>query len=172
MKYKRFRWKRGAVYGIPLADASFGVCQAVDTMMTNVVYIAVFSYHFDELPNVVPNLAKENILSLGATWRQQLNNGSWPGIGVTEPVVEKCDFPNEATADNGYIGAKHSEAGLYAKFLSACFGLTPWNTMFDQDYWEEYLNTMNARPDRIKILDPNARTKYRTEILGIEAEQR
>ncbi len=169
MKYKRSRWKQGSVYAIPLADGSFGICQAIDSMMKNIIYIAVFSYHFDEVPTEIPSLKKEDILSLGATWRQHLNNGSWATIGVTDPIVEKRDFPNEAFAPS-YVGAKHSDGGLFSKFLSACFGLRPWNTMAKEDYFEAYLNTNNRRPSKLKILDPEARMKYRSEVLGFEAK--
>lgn len=168
MGFKRVRWKQGTVYGIPLADGSFGLCQAIDAMMTNIIYIAVFSYRFESLPEHAPILDKKNILSLGATWRQSLNNGSWAFIGVCDPVLEKSMFPNENFADVGYVGAKHSDAGLYSKFLSACFGITPWNTMSEHDYWEEYLNTKNARPNTIIVLDTEARDSYRRNILGIK----
>ncbi|OIQ43607.1 MAG: hypothetical protein BM560_05505 [Roseobacter sp. MedPE-SWde] len=138
-------------------------------MRENVIYIAVFSYNFDDIPTEIPSLEEEDILSLGATWRQDLNNGSWATIGVSDPVVEKRDFPNEAFAPS-YVGATYSDGGVFSRFLSACFGLIPWNSMADEDCFEAYLNTNNRRPSKLRILDPEARVKYRSDVLGIEAE--
>ena len=168
MSFKRVRWKSGSVYAIPLTDGSFGICQAIDTMMPNVIYIAVFSYKFDELPEEIPPLNKRDVLNLGATWKQSLNNGSWAGLGETFPIVQKSDFPNEQFAHDGYIGAKNADAGVFSKFLSACFGLIPWNTMFDPNYWEEYLNTPHKRPEGIRVLNQEKREKYRVEVMGIK----
>lgn len=168
MSFKRVRWKPGTVYAIRLTDGSFGICQAIDTMMPDVIYIAVFSYRFDKVPDVVPVLDSKDVLNLGATWKQSLNNGTWAGLGEASPVAEKSDFPNEQFAHDGYIGAKHSDVGIYSNFLSACFGLIPWNTMFDPNYWEEYLNTPHIRPESIKILSKTERKKYRFEVMGIK----
>lgn len=165
MKYKRKIWKPGAVYGLPLTDGSFGVCQAIEAMWPTVIYIAVFSHRFEHLPAEVPPLNRDDVLSLGATWRPQLNNGSLPFLGSAAPVVSKRDFPNEAFSEIGYVGAQHSDIGLYSDFLDACFGLTPWNTMFEEDWWENYLNTKHPRPPAIRTLDAQAREKYRAEML-------
>lgn len=125
MKFRRSRWKPGTVYGIPLADGSFGIGQSIDAMWESVIYIAVFSYHFDRLPVAPPHLEAEDILSLGAVLRPDLNNGSWATIGIAEPIVGKQDFPNEAFSTSGYVGAEFSSGGVFSEFLSACFGLTP-----------------------------------------------
>ena len=169
MSFKRARWEQGSVYAIPLKDGSFGVCQAIDLMMPNVVYIAVFSYQFKELPETIPPLSRSDILSLGATWKQELNNGTWASLGKCEPVVVKSDFPNEEFAEDGYVGAVTSDAGIYSNFLAACFGLTPWNTMFDPNYWDEYLNSGSSRPSSVNILSEVARNKYRSEELGVKS---
>ena len=160
MQFKRARWKSGSVYGVPLAGDGYGICQAIENMLPNAVYIAVFSYHFEKAPANLPPLDKRDILSLGATWKQQLNNGTWLHLGVSEPVVRKIEFPNEKYAANGYVGAQHSDAGLYSKFLSACFGLIPWNGMFREDFWEDYLNARHPRPSGIWLLDSEEREKY------------
>ncbi len=169
MSFKRVRWKQGSVYGIPLDDGGFGLCQAIDLMMPNVVYIAVFSYQFKELPETIPPLNRSDILSLGATWKQDLNNGKWASIGICEPIVGKSEFPNEAFAEDGYIGAVTSDSGLYSKFLAACFGLEPWNTMFDPKYWDKYLNSDNTRPSSVNVLSEDARNQYRNEVMGIKS---
>ncbi|NNN99465.1 hypothetical protein FKQ62_08255 [Vibrio sp. B1-2] len=169
MSFKRVRWEQGSVYGIPLEDGSFGICQAIDLMMPNVVYIAVFSYQFKELPETIPTLKRSDILSLGATWKQDLNNGTWASIAKCEPIVRKADFPNEAFAEDDYIGAVTSDSGLYSEFLAACFGLIPWNTMFKPNYWDEYLNSGKSRPSSVKVLSEDARNKYRSEVMGVKS---
>ena len=166
-KFKRTKWKPGTVYGVPLKDGSFGIAQAIDEMMPTVIYVALFSDRFDTLPRNSDILIEENIISLTATWRQDLNNGSWAKIGDLDPVVSKNSFPNEKFASSGYVGAFHSDAGLLSDFLSAYHGLEPWNVMYEPDYWEQYLNTNKPKPSSILILNSEERSTYRKEVLGI-----
>lgn len=67
MKFRRSRWKPGTVYGIPLADGSFGIGQSIDAMWESGIYIAVFSYHFDRLPVAPPPLGSGRY---SVTWRR------------------------------------------------------------------------------------------------------
>ncbi len=156
------------VFGLPLEDGSFGIAQAIDSMWENVVYVAIFSDRFDELPESIVNLDPENIVSLGATWKQDLNNGSWAKIGTLHPVVTKSQFPNEKYADSGYVGATNSDAGLFCKFLSAYHGLKPWNVMHQEDYWDKYLNAGKGAPSTIIVLNAQQREKCRLEVMGVK----
>lgn len=128
-KFKRTRWKEGMVFGIPLDDGSFGLAQAIGLLMENIVHVAVFSIRFKDLPSTVHSLDKRDIVSLNATWTQDLNSGTWTKLGILEPCVEKSDFPNQKLKDRGLVGVKCSDAGLFSKFLSSYHGLRPWNEM-------------------------------------------
>jgi hypothetical protein len=163
---KRILWAPGATYAVPLTDGSFGLAQAVDAMMENVIYVALFADRFSELPVGPPPLRRESIVSLTATWRQHLNRGDWPFLGQASLCVGKSAFPNERFARNGYVGAKHADAGLLAQFLSAYHGLLPWNAMYLEDYYDKFLAPGVSRPANAVILDSAARTAYQITHFG------
>lgn len=164
---KRVRWAPGAVYAVPLTDGSYGLAQAIDAMMVNVIYVALFAARLPAVPEVVPELRPETIVSLAATWRQDLDRGDWPYVGGAPLVVRKAAFPNERFAASGYVGAKHYDAGILADFLSAYHGLLPWNVMHVEDYYDRLLAPGVPRPDTAQLLDPAARAAYRAEHFGV-----
>ena len=168
MTGKRSRWAPGAVYAVPLADGSFGFAQAIDAMMDNVIYVALFDNRVHEAPSGPPVLDRQRVVSLAATWRQHLNRGDWAPLGVVAPVVRKSDFPNERFARAGYVGAKHYDAGILADFLSAYQGLLPWNVLYDEGYYDHLLAPGVARPSTVRVLDGEARTAYRSAQAGRE----
>jgi immunity protein 26 of polymorphic toxin system len=157
---KRVRWSPGAVYAVPLSDGSFGIAQAIDAMMVNVIYVALFAHRFAELPTTLPLLQRNHIVSLTATWRQHLNRGDWPYLEHAPLSVAKSSFPNERFARDGYVGAKHADAGILALFLSAYHGLVPWNVMYRDDYYDQFLAPGVPRPTQAVILDHAARAAY------------
>lgn len=166
--YPKSRWKPGMVYAVPLCDGSFGVAQAVDSMMTNIIYVAIFSIRHESLPSAAPLLSPETAVALLATWRQALNRGDWPALGLAAPVFQKHQFANESFASSGYVGAKHYDAKIIANLLSAFHGLTPWNVMADERYFESMLSS-GVAPASAIILSPAERDAYRREHFGVGA---
>ena len=158
---KRTRWAPGVVYAVPLTDGSYGVAQAVDAMMVNVIYVALFRSRLQSLPDASPSLSRSDVVALTATWRRDLENGDWPVLGSADLAVEKAEFPNERFASKGYIGAKHFDAELLAEFLSAYHGLLPWNVSYEEDAYDQMLAPGICRPDSAIVLDPEARNAYR-----------
>lgn len=167
---KRVSWAAGAVYAVPLGDGSYGLAQAIDAMMVNVIYVALFAARVPELPAAPPPLRREAVVALTATWRQHLNRGDWPYIGEAATVVRKGAFPSEQFAKAGYVGARHYDAGLLAKFLAAYHGLLPWNVMHVEDYYDRLLAPGVSRPAAAVLLDPAARAAYRAEKFGIDPD--
>ena len=119
------------------------------------------------IPEKIERLDKGNVISLYATWKQDLNNGTWAKVAILPPIVAKSDFPNEKFASSGYAGAKHSSAGLFNEFLAAYHGFVPWNVMADEDYWDSYLNAGKSRPDNVILLTKAQRMEYRSSVMGI-----
>jgi hypothetical protein len=151
------------VYAVPLEDGSFGFAQAVEAMMANIVYVALLGVRRPGRPDAVPALTPGDIVSLAATWRQDLNRGDWPQLGPAPLVVTKVDFPNERFAQARYVGAKHYDAGILADFLSAYHGLLPWNVLYEEDYYDRLLPPGVARPPNAVVLSPAERESYRLE---------
>ncbi len=165
-RFKRTRWKEGMVFAVPIEDGRFCLAQAVSDYMPNVIYVSLFSNVYEEIPEQTPVLKNENIISLVATWKQNLNNGSWAKIGVAPVLVNQSQFPNEKFAQNGYVGAKNYDSGLLEDFLSAYHGITPWNVMFKENYWESLLAPGVEVPSSAEILAPEEREKYRNDMLN------
>jgi len=159
------------VYAVPLTDGSFGVAQAGEAQgeFINVIYVALFADRYTRIPDELPALKRDSAVSLVATWRQALNRGEWPALGVAREMFKKSEFPNERYARQGYVGAKTYDAGLLADFLSAFHGLLPWNVMHDPAYYDYLLRPELARPQSARILNERERDNYRREVLKIGA---
>ena len=170
-KRKQPRWKTGMVYAVPLKDGSFGIAQSGDAQgeFINVIYVALFADRYTHIPDEAPPLNRDAAISLTATWRQALNRGEWPSLGVAPEIFKKSEFPNERYARKGYVGAKNYDAGLLADFLSAFHGLLPWNVMHDPSYYDGFLRPGLPRPQSVRILEEREREIYRREVLKIGA---
>ncbi len=166
---KRPRYKPGMVYAVPLADGSFGVAQAGHRMFSTVIYVALFLDRFETAPVTPPALDESKIISLTATWRRDLNKGEWVPLGVSELTPSLMNHPAEALAAGGYVGARHCDASLLAKFLSACHGALPWNVMYDPSFYEALLISGASRPAHAVILGEEERANYRREVFGVGA---
>jgi hypothetical protein len=83
-RFRRTWWKPGAVFGVPLADDRLSIAQAIAPMMENVIYVALLSDLIDSPSESLPPISRVNVISLIATWRQSLNNGSWASLGVED----------------------------------------------------------------------------------------
>jgi hypothetical protein len=155
-------------YAVPLSDGSFGIAQAGEAMMTNVIYVALFSNRLPVLSDRPPELERQSAVALSATWRRALNRGDWPSLQQIPEAFHKADFPNERFAP-GYVGAKHHDAGVLRDFLCAYHGLIPWNAMHDPAFYDHLLLSGLKRPDGAVLLDDQARAKYRREAFGVDA---
>jgi len=157
------------VYAVPLTDGSFGIAQAGEAQgpFVNVIYVALFADRYTHMPDKVLDLKRGSALSLTATWRQALNRGEWPSLGVAPEMFKTSEFPNERYANKGYVGAVNYDAGLLADFLSAFHGLLPWNVMHDPAYYDGLLRPGLPRPQSVRILDERERENYRREVLKI-----
>lgn len=165
---KHLRYKPGMVYAVPLADGTFGLAQAGEAMWPNVIHVALYLDRYPDMPVGVPSLARENVVSLVATWKKDLNKGAWLPLGIAAQAAARHEFPNEALAQQGYIAAKHYDAGILAEFLSAFHGLLPWNVMFDPAYYDKLLAPGAPRSDKIRMLSDADRTAYRREVFNTD----
>ena len=166
---KNPRYKPGMVYAVPLSDGSFGIAQAGSAMWPNVIYIALYADRYDELPTSTPPLSRLRAISLSATWKKDLNKGTWVPLGIREEEHKLAEFPNEAHAEQGYVGAKHCDAGILSEFLSAYHGLLPWNAMHDPNYYDQLLVRNAPRSDKLVILGEAERVAYRRDVFGVGA---
>lgn len=170
---KRVKWEFGDIFAVPLTDGSFGACQAAYDVMPHVVDCAFFSLRFHTLPVQAPAVTPEDVIALLAVWKNPLKNGSWPKIGHASPVLPASSFPNQLLIQkaNG-VGVKHSNEPLIEGFLSAWHALQPWNTLYEEDYYDKLLAPGVVRPANAVILDARARAEWRDrEARELEAKR-
>jgi hypothetical protein len=167
--FKRSRWQSGMVYAIPLSDGSFCFAQAAAAAMANVIDIAILARRVHELPSHVPDLSRQEVVALGATWRQHLNRGQWHAIGISASIVPIEEFPNQRLLKAGAVGIQHMDAGLWEKLLDAWYGLRPWNVMYEEDYFDKKLAPGVCRPASAIVLSSDDRERFRAQSLASNA---
>jgi len=165
---KRVKWKNGYVYALPLTDGSYSVAQAIDSMMPNIGYCAVFNYRFSCFPPSVPALNKRNIIALLAVTKVSIKIERWSILGEATLAAKKKDFPNERFARKGYVGSVTYDSGLIEDLVSGYYALIPWNALFEETFYDEMLLHGIKRPTSVVILSVEERQKYRENILGIK----
>ncbi len=148
MPKKRIVWNIGDVFAVKLSNDLYCIGQILDLQMKNVVRCAFFneSYSTSEL-SVNKLCSTENLISLVATTKEQLDYGIWEIIGNKNVEISKEKYPNEQYRDKGWIGAKIYDAAIVETFLEAYYGLIPWDSWADPQYFDKLLIDTSKKPD-------------------------
>lgn len=159
--FKRSRWKPGNVYGLPLADRSFGIAQAVVASpgLSGVINVAVFDHRYPSLADCRPTVARERVIALLGTWRAEMNGGWWALIGWAEPCVRADEFTNLQLGS--LVGHTHHSGGVLENLVSAYHGLLPWNVNYREDYYDALLAPGVIRPKTARVLSATELATYR-----------
>jgi hypothetical protein len=146
---KRIKWDYGDVFGVPLADGTFGLIQAIDHWMPRWIYTAVTDGRITSLIATGAVTQPGKLIALLAVDDAPLDFGGFPRVGRALPMARRRDFPNEAFGDSAYVGAKSYTGGIVAAFLSAWHKLAPWNVYKDEAYFDKLLISGVARPSNV-----------------------
>ena len=146
---KKVQWKPGDLFGVALPDGQYVLGQALGVMgeFTNVVNCAFFDIRFQ--PSVVsnaPSLELSKLIAVVSTTRDLLDGGYWPIVAHAPISINKRDWPNEQFARKGYVGAETHGSGIVRNFLSAYYGLFPWNGYKDPEYFDKLLMSPSKKP--------------------------
>lgn len=161
-------WNTGDVFFVPLCDGSFTFGQVLNkNQCTCVVY---------EFRSLIPqSITQANfsglkpISILHLSNGDFLNNGHWGILFNEKPTLNP---------DSGH-GGKMNEIGSVSygsckaltDLAEAYWGLTPWNTLYKEDYYDKMLLKNVSRPKTAMILNSADRNKYRKEKYGIEEKE-
>lgn len=160
--YKRSKWEPGMIYAVPLADGTFGYVQAIAEAMVNVIDVVVLSTRSSSLLSPPPKVERAEVISLAATWRQDLNCGNWAALGVSTLAVDPLDMPNQKILRSGtVVGIKHSSGALISSLIEAWHGLVPWNVLAEEDYFDSKLAPGIRRPSTARLLSAPDREAFR-----------
>ncbi len=144
---KRVPWEPGDLFGVPLADGSFGIVQAVDPWLPEGgVYAAVTDQRAATFPSDTALAPNTRVIALVEVVDNAFDRGWFPRIGPAAPLARRADFPNERFARSGYVGAKSYTGGIVADFLSAWHGLASWTAYKDPEYFDKLLVDGIERP--------------------------
>jgi hypothetical protein len=149
MAKKKTVWKNGDIFQIELKDGSNVFGQVLDLQMKNVVRCAFFNEKSDSDYVQDKNCQLENLISLIATTREQLDYGVWKIVGYKEVDIPIENFPNESFRVNRWIGAKHYDASIVEEFLDAFYALVPWDDWADPNYLDKLLVDPSKKPRNV-----------------------
>lgn len=144
---KKQKWKVGDAFLIPLDDGSFSVGQilAVPKGAMGSVLCGFFLSRASEGQAVEVDVPR--MISILFVTPDGLNGGQWKLLSQNFRVDLSGYTDLERLERSGYVGLKVIGAGIVEKFLSACFGLYPWNGFYKQDYLDGFLLPNVSRPD-------------------------
>lgn len=151
MAKKAIKFGPGNVFLIPLEDKeTYGVGQVIE--ITKEALNSVICGFYDlrvgrdfDVTEAVP----ERLIAVQFTTPDLLENGVWPIVGQAEPVNPNDYFDLDGLKANGYIGAEIEGSAIIRKFLSAYFGLIPWNCYYRDDYFDGMMLYPENKPKEI-----------------------
>lgn len=153
-KKKNIKWENNDVFAIPLENGAFTICQVLDLQMVNIVRIAVYD---EKILNVnavkLDNFCNsEDLISLIACSREQLDYGVWKILGNKEQSIPISKFPNEQYRTNGWVGAKHYDAAIIEDFVNAFYALIPWDDWGNPLYLDSLLVDKGKKPQNLLFI--------------------
>ena len=161
-------WDTGDVFVIKLSNESFTIGQVLDKKYCT---CALFDFHSKIKTVLTPmdfkKLKPISILHLSNG--DLLNNGNF-GILFNEKVILN---PNIGTGGKmGEIGSiSYGGCGMLTDLAEVYYGLYPWNTLYEEDYYDKMLLKGMKRPKKAIVLNPTERRKFRKEKYGIEDKE-
>lgn len=146
------KYIEGDVFLIPLTDGSFAIGQLVK--ITKEALNSVICAFYDlrlETPNDYSTefLDDGNIISVQFVTPDLLKRGVWKVVDSRADInlYEYIDL--DEIIEKKYIGVDIIGSGNIRNFLSAYFGLYPWNFWFKPDYCDLLLLDHVSKPDNL-----------------------
>jgi hypothetical protein len=158
-------WDTGDAFIVPLIDGSFTIGQVLSK---NHCTCVVYDIRSLTLPTITQTEFKalKPISILHLSNGDFLNNGHW-GVLFNEKVTLNPDSGHGGRF--GEIGSlSYGGCEVLTDLANAYWGLTPWNTLGKEDYYDKMLLKNVSRPTTANILNSVDRQKYRLEKYGIE----
>ncbi len=155
MPRRKTKWKDEDVFAVPLSNSSFAVGQVLDLMMVNQVRLALYDEPAltMEAIDVAAACNPQRLISLVASSREQLDYGVWKILGNKPMSMPLSRYPNEQFRHNGWVGAKHYDAGLVEDFLEAYYALRYWDNWFNPNYLDVFLVDGSKRPPNVILIN-------------------
>jgi hypothetical protein len=159
----RRRWQCGSVFAVPLPDGTFGLVQALDPVLANVVDCALLAARLEIYNAVVSELRPGDVIAVLGTWKRALQSAHWRAITEIEPLFDPLATPNRQrlARRSGGEGVAWVDAQFVADLLAAWHGLVPWNVLADPLAYDKCLLVGIHRPLTARVLPFEERRTYR-----------
>lgn len=153
------KWKVGDVFSLKLKDSTFMFGQIIGTNLTpKSPTCAIFEIRRSTETVSFDELKGSRVISVQNTSGECLNDKTFKVLFNTELLADiKQANKSKSTGDGNLLC-----------LCNAYYGLEPWNVMYKDTYYDEMLLKGVERPQRIVLLDKDARNKYRLEHFGID----
>jgi len=153
------KWKIGDVLSIPLLNKTFSFGQIVGTHLTKrSPILALFDIQKDEQIVSIEELKNVKAISVYNSDEEEICNHSFKVL-INYEVLVSPERVKDKESSGG--AALDSIANVY-------FGLEPWNVMYKDDYYDDYLLPDIKRPKNIIWLAKDERDDYRRKKFKID----
>lgn len=161
---KKQNWKVGDVFSIPLSDGSYGFGQILDEQYKIGISCALFELKSPTMDKPVKEICGTKVISVLHTTANLLNNFHWRVFGNFNPVTKGS---SGSSGEVNAVGSSSYSPNVLGHLLEAYYGLAPWNSMKDENYYDKMLlpgklfRPAMKRPKTAKILSPEERDALR-----------
>lgn len=146
---KKQVWEVGSIFLVPLQDGGSCPGQVVgrerELMDSAAVLLFDLRGQWQDAAELPPLLERDVFAKLLVS-RQSLDSGQWRVIGRAEPVLGQAQLPHESTRASGFVGAKVRGCDIVQEFVSAFYGLVPWDDWYVPDYLDDLLVSAERKP--------------------------
>lgn len=137
----------GSVFGVEQGDRKYCLGQVLDMMLPNVVSCVFYDLRFRHgFKPPAFDLPFDKIISAMATTPEKLDSGKWKVLGMNRLQLDRQFWPNEQYRDLEWVGAKTYGSRIVEKFLEAYFGVIPWDSYADPNYFDKLLFFEHRKP--------------------------
>lgn len=153
------KWKVGDVFSLKLKDSTFMFGQIIGTNLTpKSPTCAIFEIRRSTETVSFDELKGSRVISVQNTSGECLNDKTFKVLFNTELLADiKQANKSKSTGDGNLLC-----------LCNAYYGLEPWNVLYKDTYYDEMLLKGVERPQRVILLDKDARNKYRLEHFRID----
>jgi hypothetical protein len=157
-------WDTGDVFLVPLLDKSFAIGQVLSKVNCT---CALYLFRSLTKPTITQGEFKalKPISILHLSNGDFLNNGTWEILFKGKATLSPNKGHGGRMGDIGSISYGGCKA--LTNLANAFWGLTPWNTLHKQDYYDNMLLKNISRPETANILSAVERKQYRFTKYGI-----
>lgn len=154
-KPKKQAVQQGDVFFVPLIDGTQSIGQVVKVTKKalNSIVCAFFDIHLSVAGDQVEqDLQEGDLISVRFVTSDLLADGYWRVIENRKVKIDVESYIPVANLErNGFVGVSIVGSGNIQEFLSAYYGLCPWDAWHDPTYLDKLLVPQKKRPANVLL---------------------